>query len=145
MTPLPIVTGKFVMPPSTHDKNERGLTRNQKVACHRGMSSEDDIVFKALADASRRKILDRLRQRSGLTLSEICEAHDMTRQAVTKHVALLEAANLVVSVKRGRERLHSINPIPIHAIDARWIGKFEQGRIEALHDLNEALRENNHD
>ncbi len=109
------------------------------------MGTDEDRVFKALADNSRRKLLDRLRKKGGLTLGELCEKHDMSRQAVTKHLVLLEAANLVVTVKQGREKLHYLNPIPINEIYMRWIGKFEQGRIQALHNLKQALEENNHD
>ncbi|MDX1921826.1 MAG: metalloregulator ArsR/SmtB family transcription factor [Alphaproteobacteria bacterium] len=105
------------------------------------MVIEDD-VFKALADASRRDLLDRLREDNGLTLNALCEGHDMSRQAVTKHLALLEAANLVVTVKRGREKLHFLNPIPIHDIYTRWIGKFEENRVQALQNLKQALEEN---
>ena len=103
----------------------------------------DDKVFKALADGSRRELLDRLREKAGLTLGELCEGHTMSRQAVTKHLALLEAANLVVTKKQGREKLHYLNPIPINDIYMRWIGKFEQGRLAALHHLKQALEENN--
>ena len=109
------------------------------------MVTDEDKVFKALADASRRKLLDRLRKKGGLSLGELCEKHDMSRQAVTKHLALLEAANLVVSVKRGREKLHYLNPVPISEIYMRWIGKFERGRIQALYNLKQALKENDHD
>jgi DNA-binding transcriptional ArsR family regulator len=109
------------------------------------MVTAEDKVFKALADASRRQLLDRLRKKKGLTLNELCEGHDMSRQAVTKHLALLEAANLVVTVKRGREKLHYLNPVPIDAIYARWIGKFERGRLQALHNLKQALEEDSHD
>ena len=106
------------------------------------MVPNDDAVFKALADGSRRKLLDRLRKRNGQTLGELCEQYDMSRQAVTKHLALLEAANLVVTVWRGREKLHYLNPVPINEIYTRWIGKFEQGRLQALHNLKQALEEN---
>ena len=98
-----------------------------------------DEVFKALADASRRQLLDRLRQKGGLTLGDLCKSYDMSRQAVTKHLGLLEAANLVVTVKRGREKLHYLNPVPIHAIQERWIRKFEKQRIDALSALKSAL------
>lgn len=98
-------------------------------------------VFKALADAGRRKLLDRLHENNGQTLSELCAHLDMTRQAVTKHLALLEAANLVVTVWRGREKLHYLNPVPIHEIAERWIGKFERGRLRALHELKKGLEE----
>lgn len=106
---------------------------------------DEDKVFKALADSSRRKLLDRLRKKGGLSLAELCEKHDMTRQAVTKHLALLEAAHLVVTKKQGREKLHYLNPMPINAIYTRWIGKFEQERIHALQTLKEALEENEHE
>ena len=93
-----------------------------------------DAVFKALADESRRKLLDRLRMSNGQTLGELCEHLDMTRQAVTKHLLLLEAANLVVVVWRGREKLHYLNPVPLHEISERWIGKYERHRLQALSD-----------
>ncbi|HEX9463331.1 MAG TPA: metalloregulator ArsR/SmtB family transcription factor [Alphaproteobacteria bacterium] len=98
-----------------------------------------DLVFKALADASRRQLLDRLRARNGQTLGELCEGLDMSRQAVTKHLELLEAANLVATQKRGREKLHYLNPVPINEIAERWIGKFERARLRALSDLKEQL------
>jgi DNA-binding transcriptional ArsR family regulator len=106
------------------------------------MVTDEDKVFKALADSSRRGLLDRLRKKSGLTLGELCEGHDMSRQAVTKHLALLEEANLVVTQKNGREKRHYLNPMPISEIYARWIGKFEQGRVAALQNLKQALEEN---
>lgn len=105
------------------------------------MNADDDKLFKALADISRRELLDRLREKSGRTLGELCENHDMSRQAVTKHLALLEAANLVVTVKRGREKLHYLNPVPINEIYTRWIGRFEQDRVQALHNLKQAIKE----
>jgi DNA-binding transcriptional ArsR family regulator len=98
-----------------------------------------DAVFKALADPTRRALLDALRARSGQTLSELSEGPEMTRQAVTKHLRILEAANLVVSQKRGREKLHYLNPVPIHDIAERWIDKFERGRLQALADLKRTL------
>lgn len=100
------------------------------------MGTDEDKVFKALADASRRKLLDRLRKKGGLTLGELCVKHNMSRQAVTKHLALLEAADLVVTKKLGREKLHYLNPMPISEIYTRWIGKFEQERVQALQTLN---------
>jgi DNA-binding transcriptional ArsR family regulator len=106
------------------------------------IADEDDKVFKALADASRRQLLDRLRRKNGQTLSELCEGHEMSRQAVTKHLVLLEEANLVATAKKGREKLHYLNPLPINEIYVRWIGKFEQGRLQALHTLKQALEEN---
>ncbi len=103
------------------------------------MMTDEDKVFKALADASRRQLLDRLREQGGLTLAELCEQHDMSRQAVTKHLVLLEAANLVVTIKRGREKLHYINPVPINEIYMRWVSKFDQQKLQALHNLKHAL------
>ena len=98
-----------------------------------------DKVFKALADPSRRELLDRLRADNGQTLGQLCAHLDMTRQAVTKHRAVLEEANLVVVVWRGREKLHYLNPVPIHDIAERWIGKFERGRLRILAELKEKL------
>ena len=98
-----------------------------------------DEVFKALADASRRELLDRLRADNGQTLGELCARLAMTRQAVSKHLAILEAANLVATIRRGREKLHYLNPVPIHEIAERWIGKFERSRLQALSDMKQAL------
>src|ERR1700678_4313751 len=97
-----------------------------------------DEVFKALADASRRELLDRLRADNGQTLGELCARLTMTRQAVSKHLAILEAANLVATVRRGREKLHYLNPVPIHEIGERWIGKFEHSRLPAVSDMKPA-------
>ena len=102
-----------------------------------------DKVFKALADPSRRKLLDSLRAESGKSLSELSEHLDMTRQAVAQHLGVLEAANLVTTVWRGREKLHYLNPVPIHEIFGRWIGKFERQRLGALRDLKKRLEGNN--
>ncbi len=98
-----------------------------------------DQVFKALADPSRRELLDRLHARNGQTLNELCEQMEMTRQAVTKHLVLLEAANLVATVKEGREKRHFLNPVPINDIAERWIGKYERGRLKALSELKKQL------
>jgi len=98
-----------------------------------------DEVFKALADASRRLLLDRLHARNGQTLLELCNGLDMTRQAVTKHLAILEDANLVTTIKHGREKLHYLNPVPIHQIGERWIKKFERGKLETLSELKRKL------
>jgi DNA-binding transcriptional ArsR family regulator len=106
-----------------------------------GVSSDDD-VFKALADASRRDILDRLRDEGGLTLGQLCSGHDMSRQAVAKHLAILEGANLVATVWRGREKLHFLNPVPIHEIASRWIARFQTNHLQALHALKQALEGN---
>ena len=102
-----------------------------------------DIVFKALADESRRKLLDQLHKDNGRTLGELCEHLDMTRQAVTKHLLLLEVANLVTIVWRGREKFHYLNPVPIHEISERWIGKYERHRLQALSDLKRDLEKKN--
>jgi DNA-binding transcriptional ArsR family regulator len=103
-----------------------------------------DRVFKALADPSRRQLLDRLRAENGQTLGALCENLDMTRQAVTKHLRLLEGANLVVTLWRGREKLHFLNPVPIHEIADRWIDKYERGRPRALADLKKNLEGEHH-
>ena len=96
-------------------------------------------VFKALADASRRIILDTLRAQNGKTLNELCVGHEMSRQAVSKHLLILEKANLVITRKKGRHKLHYLNPVPVHEIYMRWIGKFESGRLQALDNLKQAL------
>jgi DNA-binding transcriptional ArsR family regulator len=98
-----------------------------------------DEVFKALADTSRRLLLDRLHAKNGQTLNELCEGLDMSRQAVTKHLGILEDANLVATRRDGREKLHYLNPVPIHQISERWIGKFERTRLQALSDLKTKL------
>ena len=100
-----------------------------------------DAVFKALADASRRKLLDELHKDNGQTLSQLCEHLEMTRQAVTKHLVLIEDANLVATVWRGREKLHFLNPVPLHEINERWIAKYERNRLQALSDLKKGLEE----
>ena len=98
-----------------------------------------DAVFRALADRSRRRLLDRLHQRNGQTMNELCDGLPMTRQAVAKHLAILEDANLVAVHWRGREKFHFINPVPIHEIAERWIGKFDRGRLAALAQLKQQL------
>ena len=98
-----------------------------------------DDVFRALADGSRRELLDRLRADNGQTLGDLCERLNMTRQAVSKHLGILEEANLIATVRRGREKLHYLNPVPIHEIGERWIGKFERSRLQALSDMKKAL------
>ena len=94
-----------------------------------------DPVFKALADPTRRYLLDLLHEHSGQTLGELCERIDMTRQSATQHLAVLEAANLISTVRRGREKLHYLNPVPLHEIQERWIDKFERPRLRALSTL----------
>jgi DNA-binding transcriptional ArsR family regulator len=100
-----------------------------------------DKVFKALAAPERRLLLDRLRADNGQTLSQLCLHLDMTRQAVTRHLNLLVDAALVVTIWRGREKLHYLNPVPIHEIAERWIGKYERGRLRALVELKSKLEE----
>jgi len=101
-----------------------------------------DAVFKALADGSRRKLLDQLHSSNGQTLTQLCGHLDMTRQAVAKHLVLLEAANLVATIWHGREKLHYLNPTPLHEIYERWIDKYERHRLQALSDLKKGLEEN---
>jgi len=103
------------------------------------VDSDVDKVFKALADRGRRQLLDRLRADNGQTLGQLCEPMDMTRQAVTKHLKLLEEASLVVPIWRGREKFHYLNPVPIHEIAERWIGKYERGRLRVLAELKKNL------
>ena len=100
---------------------------------------EIDKVFKALADPSRRELIDRLHAKNGQTLSELCKGLDMARQSVTQHLGLLEDANLISVQRQGREKLHYFNPVPIHGIYERWIRKFEQDRLGALHNLKTKL------
>ena len=99
----------------------------------------DDAVFKALADGSRRLLLDRLHRKNGQSLSDLCAGLEMSRQAVAKHLGILEEANLVAVQWAGREKLHFINPVPISEIAERWIGKFEQPRLRALSALKISL------
>ncbi len=98
-----------------------------------------DKVFKALSDPTRRRLLDLLHSDNGQTLTALCEGMDMTRQAVTQHLQLLEDANLVAIVWQGREKLHYLNPVPLHEIYARWIQKFERTRLGALRALKKKL------
>jgi DNA-binding transcriptional ArsR family regulator len=106
---------------------------------------EEDAVFRALADASRRRLLDRLHLRNGQTLSQLCQGLEITRQAVAKHLAVLEEANLVSWKRQGREKLHFINPVPINDIAERWIGKFEFPHLGALSELKKDLEGERHD
>lgn len=102
-------------------------------------TSQGDVVFKALGDPTRRALLDRLYERNGQTLGELCAGLDMARQSTTQHIEILEAANLVSTVKRGREKLHFINPMPLHEMYERWVRKFETQRLRFLHDLKAQL------
>jgi DNA-binding transcriptional ArsR family regulator len=104
---------------------------------------ETDLLFKALADASRRKLLDLLQAHDGRTLNELCEHLAMTRQGVTQHLNVLEAANLVATVRRGREKLHFLNPVPLQEIYERWVAKFEKPRLRALAELKKKLERAN--
>jgi DNA-binding transcriptional ArsR family regulator len=100
-----------------------------------------DPVFKALADANRRRLLDRLRAKNGQTLGELCERQIMSRQAVSKHLRILERAQLVVTLRRGREKLHYLNPVPIHEITERWISEYDRRPLAALTELKKKLEE----
>src|SRR5262245_54075321 len=100
-----------------------------------------DEVFRALADPSRRRLLDSLNAKNGQSLRELCAGLDMTRQSVSKHLAVLEAANLVTTVRHGREKLHYLNAVPINEIAERWIHHYEQERVNALADLKRALED----
>ena len=104
----------------------------------------DDSVFRALADASRRQLLDRLHARNGQTLADLCQGLEMSRQAVAKHLSILEEANLVSVRRQGREKLHFINSVPIDDIAERWISKFEAPRLSALSDLKRTLEGEDH-
>jgi DNA-binding transcriptional ArsR family regulator len=103
------------------------------------MADDFDKVFKALADPGRRLLLDRLHEENGQTLGQLCQRMEMSRQAVTKHLKILEEASLVVPIWRGREKLHYLNPVPIYEISDRWIGKFERGRLRVLSELKKTL------
>ncbi len=105
--------------------------------------ADPDLLFKALADPNRRKLLDLLHAHDGRTLNELCLHLDMTRQGVTQHLDLLEAANLITTLRRGREKLHHLNPVPLQEIYERWIAKFEKPRLKALSDLKRRLEKTN--
>ena len=107
--------------------------------------NDPDLLFKALADPSRRKLLDLLHADNGQTLGELCGHLEMTRQAVTQHLGVLEAANLVATVRRGREKLHFLNPVPLQEIYERWIRKFEKTRLKALGELKRRLESDGRD
>src|SRR6516165_10492241 len=111
----------------------------QVITCIMSSVVDEDPVFKALADPTRRALLDRLREHNGQTLGELCEPLMMARQSATQHLDVLEAANLVSTVRRGREKLHYLNPVPLQEIYERWIAKFEKPRLKALSDLKRRL------
>ncbi|MCP5262517.1 MAG: helix-turn-helix domain-containing protein [Burkholderiaceae bacterium] len=98
-----------------------------------------DKIFKALGDPTRRRVLDLLYEQNGQTLGELCQHLDMARQSATQHIGILEEANLVSTVWRGREKLHFINPVPLHEVYERWVRKFERERLSLLHDLKKKL------
>jgi DNA-binding transcriptional ArsR family regulator len=103
-----------------------------------------DQLFKSLADPSRRKLLDLLYAEDAQTLGDLCDHLEMTRQAVTQHLAVLEAANLVATRRRGREKLHFLNPVPLQELYERWLSKFDKPRLRALHDLKRQLEDHGH-
>src|SRR3954470_21565964 len=105
------------------------------------MAAVMDDVFRALGDPTRRHLLDRLREANGQTLGELCDGVDMTRQSTTQHLAILEDANLISSVRRGRAKLHYLNPVPLHEIQERWIDRFERPRLRALSNLKRRAEE----
>jgi DNA-binding transcriptional ArsR family regulator len=100
---------------------------------------DDNKVFKALGDPTRRRLLDLLCEENGQTLGQLCEHLDMARQSATQHIGVLEDASLVTTVWRGREKLHFINPVPLHEVYERWVRKFERRRLRLLHDLKNEL------
>src|SRR3954466_14018017 len=105
----------------------------------------DELLFKALADSTRRAMLDRLHERNGQTLSELCEGFGMARQSAAQHLEILEAANVVTTVRRGREKLHYLNPVPLHEMQERWIDKFERPRLRAFAATENRAEEAMHD
>ena len=120
------------------------LLFTQAITCQLRMTDrDDDALFKALADPSRRTLLDILHAHDGQTLGELCNHLDMTRQGVTQHLGVLEEANLVATMRRGREKLHFLNPVPLQEIYERWIAKFEKPRLKALSKLKRNLEKRN--
>src|SRR5215204_413937 len=111
----------------------------QPAGCLMWETGAVDEVFRALADPSRRRLLDNLTKRTGQSLRELCEGLSMARQSVSKHLAVLEAANLVTTIWRGREKLHYLNAEPINAIADRWINQYDRARVQTLADLKTAL------
>lgn len=109
------------------------------MATHANAPMDDDKVFKALGDPTRRRLLDLLCEQNGQTLGQLCAHLDMARQSATQHLGILEAAHLVTTVRRGREKLHFINPVPLHEVYERWVRKFERQRLRLLHDLKNEL------
>jgi DNA-binding transcriptional ArsR family regulator len=103
-----------------------------------------DLVFKAMADPNRRKVLDLLFSKNGQTLGQLCEELEMQRQSATQHIEILINANLITVIWKGREKLHFINPVPIYEVYERWVRKFEENRLGFLHDLKKQLEGENH-
>jgi len=139
--PLPTPPNTHGLVGSTVPGTARSRTYNEQVdTCIVGRV-DADAVFKALADPGRRRLLDMLHERSGLTLNELCDGLDMRRQSVSQHLGLLETANLVRSVRDGRRKLHYLNPVPIHEIQSRWIWKFEEPRLADLDTIKQRSEE----
>jgi uncharacterized protein YndB with AHSA1/START domain/DNA-binding transcriptional ArsR family regulator len=108
---------------------------------HNGLVADDDLVFRALADPTRRLLLDALRRRNGQTLGELCDPLRMARQSATQHLGVLESANLVTTVRKGRQKLHYLNPVPLWEIQERWINRFERLRLDALNAIKQRAEE----
>jgi DNA-binding transcriptional ArsR family regulator len=117
------------------------LTCDHTVTYHPAVTDDDDLVFRALADPTRRLLLDRLFERDGRTLTELESDLDMTRFGVMKHLRVLEEANLVATRRDGRHKLHFLNPVPIRLIHDRWIDKYTEHRVSALAELKTQLEE----
>ena len=117
------------------------LTCDLLVTYHLGMATDDDLVFRALADPTRRHLLDRLYERDGRTLTELESELEMSRFGVMKHLRLLEEAGLVVTRREGRQKLHYLNPVPIRLIHDRWIDKYRERQVSALADLKSELED----
>jgi DNA-binding transcriptional ArsR family regulator len=140
-----VATGRRSLRPVLHAgfelvRADAALTRKHLLAYYPPLAErlDTDLLFKALADPGRRKLLDQLHAHDGRTLNQLCEHLDMTRQGVTQHLNLLEAANLVATW-RGREKLHFLNPVPLQEIYERWIAKFEKPRLKAIAELKKRL------
>jgi DNA-binding transcriptional ArsR family regulator len=121
--------------------NPADFTRSAGRASTPALMGDNDAVFRALADPTRRALLDRLRERNGQALGELCEPLEMARQSATQHLGLLEAASLVTTVRRGREKLHYLNPVPLWDIAHRWIEKIERPRLGALSAIRQRAEE----
>lgn len=145
--PAPVLGETLRLAISVARHDTRSISLDMQVnacilGCMTAGPADDERVFKALADASRRRLLDLLYEANGQTLGELCQNLDMKRQSVTQHLGLLEDANLISTVWRGREKLHFINPVPLHDVYERWVRKFEEGRLSLLYDLKHKLERN---